>query len=75
MKRPSKPPPAIVDEPGMEERFQRALRKALDEAPDRAATQDEGAARIKGARSQEQDAELAQPKTSPKQSCDSLRSP
>ena len=37
MKRPSKPPsadpPAIVDEPGMAERFQRALRKALNTPP------------------------------------------
>jgi hypothetical protein len=36
MKRSSKPPaeaPEIVDEPGMEERFQRALRKALNTPP------------------------------------------
>jgi hypothetical protein len=36
MKRPAKPstePPEIVDEPGMEERFQRALRKALNTPP------------------------------------------
>jgi len=33
MKRPSKPPPTIVDEPGMAERFQRALRKALNTPP------------------------------------------
>jgi hypothetical protein len=36
MKRSSKPPaesPEIVDEPGMAERFQRALRKALNTPP------------------------------------------
>jgi hypothetical protein len=29
----SRPPDQIIDEPGMEERFQRALRKALNTPP------------------------------------------
>jgi hypothetical protein len=48
-----KPEDRIVDEPGMAERFQRATEGAqhTPEAPDRANTEAEGAAHIKGARS------------------------
>ena len=63
MKGSGKPPgaPEIIDEPGMEERFQRALRKALNTPPKhRSAPARKAKERpcIKGARSQGEDAEL-----------------
>ena len=64
MKRPTKlstEPPGIVDEPGMEERFQRALRKALNTPPKHRSAptpKSKEQTGVKGARSQGEDAQL-----------------
>jgi hypothetical protein len=61
---PEKSDDRIIDEPGMAERFQRALRKGAQhaaEASNRANAKDERAARIKGARSQGEDSNLTFP--------------
>jgi hypothetical protein len=61
MKKPQELPDKITDEPGMEERFQRALRQALNTPPKHRTSSNpeaEGTAGVKGPRSQGEDANL-----------------